>query len=199
MCAVGSVGQDLSGRVLPLKYQGRLLCWWFLELGQTPICCENLRLRFSWHTSTCALDSQTSTAFWCFWGERSWEPGPRARLKPCRCVPLHTPHPNMVLMAPDTAGDTNLSRHILEFQHAGWLRVAFKCLCMNFSNLHFLLPWLHSYNVDAQGFSWQQCLPQQCIFPFQLETINTCVEKNLSDAVITLPINKLKKKKSISL
>lgn len=85
-------------------------------------------------------------------------------------------------MAPDMAGDTNLSKHILEFQHAGWLRVAFKHLYMNFSNLHFLLPCLHSHNVDAQGFSWQQCLPQQRVLPFQLETTNTRVEKNLSDA-----------------
>lgn len=81
---------------------------------------------------------------------------------------------------------------------AGWLRVAFKRSCMNFSNLHFLLPCLHSHSVDAQGFSWEQYLPQQCVFPFQLETTSTCVEKNLSDAVITLPINKLKKNPSLS-
>lgn len=67
MCAVESVGQDLSVQVLPLKYQGRLLCWWLLETGQAPICCENSRLRFSWHMSTFALTwCSTSIAFWCF-------------------------------------------------------------------------------------------------------------------------------------
>jgi hypothetical protein len=69
-------------RVLPLKYQGRLLCWWFLELGQAPICCENSRLWFSWHMSTFALDSQASIAFWCFWGSVLGTEGPGPNCNP---------------------------------------------------------------------------------------------------------------------